>query len=295
MGGLCDGLCTVPFIAHLVKALPDNCSLAETLLSSSYTGFGSSSLGQDVSEIAECVSYFRNQRPDGNIILMGHSTGSQDVMHYLLSPGERPLIDGGIMQGSVSDREAMETFMIPELLYQSVKLAQQYVKEGKGNDVLPDHLTNTIFPAPVSAKRWLSLASPAPDHTGEDDYFSSDFDDKRLSETFGKLGEMKTPILILFGEKDQYVPNNVDRVQLVNKWKIHIKKGGGMLDEGSGVIPGMSHNVKELGAPLEDLTTRVSTFVANIEKQKFGDPSKQGSLHHCPWTGIQVSSSKQML
>ena len=41
------------------------------------------------------------------------------------------------------------------------------------------------MPAPVSAKRRLSLASPGPSHSGEDDFFSSDLDDERLATTFG--------------------------------------------------------------------------------------------------------------
>lgn len=272
----------MPFVPHLAKSLPDDYSLVETLISSSYLGFGSSSLGQDVSELAECVSHFRNQRPGGKIVLMGHSTGSQDVMHYLLAPSDRPKIDGGIMQGCVSDREAMETYMMPEMLYQSVKLAQRYVKEGKENDVLPDHLTNTIFPAPISAKRWLSLASPAPDHAGEDDYFSSDFDDERLSKTFGKLGKSKTPVSILFGEKDQYIPEKVDKMKLVDRWKGHIRKGDGIVDAEAGVVPGMSHTVKELGAPLEDMTGRIVRFLSRIDQIASSDMSKDSTVQHCP-------------
>ena len=235
-----------------------------------------------MTELAECISYFRNLRPGGKVVLMGNSTGSQDIMHYLLSPGEqeRPKIDGGIMQGCVSDREVLSMFMLPELLYQSVKMAQRYVAEGKGNDILPDRLTNSVFWTPISAKRWLSLTSPAPEHAGEDDYFSSDFGEERLSTTFGKLGGTKTPICILYGEKDQYVPENVDKVQLVDRWKSHIRRGGGIVDEGSGVVPGMSHSVKELGPPMEDMIGRVVKFLSRIEKDT------ESKVQQCPRTGI---------
>ena len=213
---------------------------------------------------------------------MGHSTGSQDVMHYLLSPGERPKIDGGIMQSGVSDREAIVTYMIPELLNQSVRVAQRYVREGRENDILPDNLTNTIFPAPISAKRWLSLASPAPEHAGEDDYFSSDFDDERLRRTFGRLGGTKTPVCILYGEKDQYVPESVDKAGLVERWENHIRKGGGVVDEGSGLVPGMSHTAKELGAPTEDMIARVVKFLVRIENDSTVKGSKKNMVQHCP-------------
>lgn len=53
---------------------------------------------------------------------MGHSTGSQDILHYLYRPNphtsalafdpslqhvKRPVLDGAIMQAPVSDREAV--------------------------------------------------------------------------------------------------------------------------------------------------------------------------------------------
>lgn len=213
---------------------------------------------------------------------MGHSTGSQDIMHYLLAAGERPRIDGGIMQGGISDREAIDMLMIPELREESVRVARQYVRERRENDMLPDRLTSTMFPASISAKRWLSLVSPGPEHAGEDDYFSSDLNDERLRKTFGRLGEKKTPIFILYGENDPYVPPEVNKVDLVEKWKGHIRKGGGLVDEGSGVIPGMSHSVKEMGASLDGMTGRVVGFLTKIEDESIGEGSKESTVKHCP-------------
>lgn len=213
---------------------------------------------------------------------MGHSTGSQDVMHYLISPGERPRIDGGIMQSGVSDREGFEMFMTPALLSESVRVAQQYVREKRENDVLPGYLTNTILTASISAKRWLSLVSPGPEHAGEDDYFSSDFDDERLRRTFGKLGSTKTPICILFGEKDSFVPETVNRMELVGKWERYVREGGGVVGEGSGVVPDMSHTVKELGAPLDDMIGRISRFLVEIEEDSIGEQRKQSTVQHGP-------------
>ena len=84
----------------------------------------------------------------------------------------------------------------PADLNKGVELAQRYVREGKENDVLPNEATGMLFPAPMSAKRYLSLISPGPEHAGEDDYFSSDFDDERLKGTFGKVGRTGTPMLV---------------------------------------------------------------------------------------------------
>jgi hypothetical protein len=72
----------------IAKSLPADWTIAEVLLSSSYRGWGTSSLQKDVKELAECVGYFSSLRPGREIVLMGHSTGCQDVMEYVVGKGE---------------------------------------------------------------------------------------------------------------------------------------------------------------------------------------------------------------
>lgn len=72
----------------IAKALDPNWAIAEVLLSSSYRGWGTSSLQKDATEIAQCVQYFQSLRPEQKIVLMGHSTGCQDVMEYVVGKGE---------------------------------------------------------------------------------------------------------------------------------------------------------------------------------------------------------------
>ena len=266
IGGLSDGLLTNPYIPSLAKALPDSYSLVEILLSSSYEGWGTSSLDVDVQEIAQCVEYFQNLRPEGKIVLLGHSTGCQDVMHYLVSDGKRPKIDGGIMQGGISDREAMTAWMPSQEYDRSIKVAKEYIDDGRGDDCLPGKITGGIFPGMVSANRWMSLASPGPEHAGQDDYFSSDFEDDRLQMTFGKAGSTGTPLSILFGEADPHVPEWVNKHELVGKWIRCIKEGGGVVDEDAGVIKGATHTLREGGEPLEELKQRILGFLGRIEK-----------------------------
>ncbi|KAK4690232.1 hypothetical protein P7C71_g6507, partial [Lecanoromycetidae sp. Uapishka_2] len=186
LGGLSDGLLTVPFVPPIVEALPSSWRLVEPILSSAYHQWGFASLGQDIVEIAVLVEYFRTLRK-GKIVLLGHSTGSQQIMHYLLSLPPSPKIDGATMQGSISDREAMVAELAPSIYSSTCALAQTLVDEGRGSDILPATATVSMFmSAPVSANRWLSLASP--DHAGEDDYFSSDLPDETLERTFGFIG-----------------------------------------------------------------------------------------------------------
>lgn len=267
IGGLGDGLLTVPYLTVLAAALPLSYSLAQILLSSSYGGWGSSSLTIDVREIAQCVEYFRKLRPGGKIVLMGHSTGSQDVIHYLVSDGRRPPVDGGILQAAVSDRESLASIVSPDDFERGIKLAREYITDGRGKDILPSSITCFIYSSPVSANRFISLASPGPDHAGEDDYFSSDFDDARIKRTFGKAGSTGTRLSILLGDNDSSIPDDVDKAVLLEKWTRHIREGGGTVDEDAGIIPGASHTLREGGEPTEDLKRRVLGFIDRLEQR----------------------------
>lgn len=230
-------------------------------------------------EVEDLVRYFGGGGGEGEgkrrnkVVLMGHSTGCQVIMHYFLSPppprqgeaggggdGEqRPKIEGGIMQGGVSDREAIAMMMEDEESEGVCRLARSYMEEGRGEDVLPSRYTKELFDtAPVSARRWLSLAS----HGGEDDYFSSDFGEKRLGEVFGGLGRVGARLAFLFGGEDQYVAAGVDREGMVKTWERHVRDNGGLVDEKSGILKGASHNLKEGGAVVEDMVNRVTAFLA---------------------------------
>ncbi|KAL2046255.1 hypothetical protein N7G274_001702 [Stereocaulon virgatum] len=266
LGGLFDGLLTVPFVPTLVRATSSNWTLTEPVLSSAYRQWGFSSLGEDVAEITILVEYFRKLRPKGRIVLLGHSTGSQQVMHYLLTKPTLPKIDGAIFQASASDREVMTMFLQPSVYDSGCALAQSYVNEGREDDILPFGVTKSLFmSAPVSAKRFLSLASPGPLHAGEDDYFSSDLEDGRLENTFGVIGKTKTRLCFLFSGSDEYVPDTVDRVKMVQRWHEHARRGGGVIDESSGVVSGATHTLKEGGMGLEDLVKRVVKFLGKLD------------------------------
>lgn len=273
IGGLGDGLLTTPYTKVLAEALPSNWSFVQPLIYASYMGWGTSNLKRDAKEIGRCVEYFKNLRPSAKIVLMGHSTGSQDCMEYLVGEekGDRPGIQGVIFQAGVSDREGMVDAM-GDKYESSCKVAQQWVDEGRGDDVLPLSVTTKVFVTPSSASRWLSLASP--DKNGADDYFSSDLPMEKLEATFGKLPK-ETPLLILFGGADGAVPKFVDRKALVAKWHGVVKSGGGMVDEdNSGVVPGASHNLAgDQEYVVQDLIGRVKRYLDKIERGTFSKPA----------------------
>ncbi|KAL6236927.1 hypothetical protein BDW75DRAFT_99171 [Aspergillus navahoensis] len=276
IGGLTDGLYTVPYVQELAKALESTeWSLFHLHLSSSYGGWGIGSLDRDVEEIGQCVEYVRNLKQkitsDSKVVIMGHSTGSQDVLHYLYSanppphnPGidgvsglMRPAVDGAIMQAPVSDREALLQCAkeSPEAREAYEKLVA-FAREQPAREICPIELSGLVGldpVTPVSARRFWSLASPeSPENPSEDDLFSSDLTDESLGETFGQIaarGLLRTTLVALYSGNDEYTPSWVDKNALLERWKCATDAGGEKKwdDEASGIIPGASHNVRNEG------------------------------------------------
>jgi len=254
-------LLTVQYPSTIAPALPQGWSLAEVLLSSSYNGFGTASLKTDVSELSKCVSYFRQIGKTGKIVLMGHSTGCQDVLEYLVGSGasDRAKINGGILQGGVSDREALAE-MSPNL-EQTVEEVRKLVEEGKGEDALGMKFTQGIYGvAPVTARRFLSLASRG----GDDDYFSSDLPDEALQKSLGSLPQ-DIGLCILVSGSDAYIPEKVDKEALLERWLGFARRSGAKVDGNSVVVEGASHSLN--GDPeevVQRLVKRVVGFLTNL-------------------------------
>ncbi|KAJ5293981.1 hypothetical protein PENANT_c009G10956 [Penicillium antarcticum] len=296
VGGLTDGFCTVPYVSKLAKALENTeWSVFSVLLSSSYGGWGVGSLDRDVEELGHCVRFIRDLKASrqpgptassAKIAIMGHSTGSQDVLHYLYSPNptsqaplRRPELDGAILQAPASDREGLQAIIaessnpdeLKKVYNDLVDFSKQNLSTKDNIDnVLPMHLTSRLsYPAdtPLSARRFLSLVSPeSPEHPSEDDLFSSDLSDERLQETFGKIGtqgNIQSKLLFLYSGNDEYCPHWVDKQKLLQRWQQATEAGGGSWDtENSGVIVGASHNVK--GEGQQELIDRVLRYLHSI-------------------------------
>jgi hypothetical protein len=311
IGGLCDGLYTVPYLQDLAKALePTEWSLFSIVLSSSYMQWGMGRIGKDVEEIGKCVEHvtkYKESTRTGDaepvkVAIMGHSTGSQDVLSYLYLPNPlpvdpvfdvgllhttRPTVNGAILQAAVSDREVVseshsngdadaQAAERRATYIQLVDMAKRvtYADENTQDVLLPLSLTSKLgFPAtPLSARRFLSLVSPdSPENPQEDDLFSSDLTEKRLQETFGMISTraiLQTRLLVLYSGADQFAPPWVDKEKLLQRWRAATDKSIEKVwdDEYSGVVPGASH---ALGGPEEsdarrDLVTRVVDYLTRI-------------------------------
>ncbi|KAL3455655.1 hypothetical protein BJX64DRAFT_271954 [Aspergillus heterothallicus] len=206
IGGLGDGLGTVEYVSDIVAALDSTeWSLFSPILSSSYDGWGMGGLAQDVREMALCVEYIlgykrRSGHAGTRIVVMGHSTGSQDVMQYISAPnplhGElrshcsaksslaksscfsaqdrgftprtttvtRPRVDGAIIQAPVSDREAIRWVLREGNKRHSPEELQKWfaeaVKRAQKHTFEDYHSLDTIVPLPATASLGFPASTP---------------------------------------------------------------------------------------------------------------------------------------
>ncbi|KAM7205047.1 Protein of unknown function (DUF1749) domain containing protein [Rhypophila sp. PSN 637] len=282
IGGLGDGPSTVPYIRHIVRNLiyarlqPPSSSetsqarslrlrpwtVFEVRLSSAFSGWGNSSLSQDVNEIAAVVRYLRSTLNKRTVVLMGHSTGCQDCVAYLrrwslTRPAEIPVVGGVILQGPVSDREAIAMTMAPEDMQMSIDVARRMIDEGKDKEYMPKNLLPAdMRDTPVTAYRFHSLTS----RLGDDDFFSSDFTDAETRDIWNPLTK---PVLIVPSEKDEFVPETVNVQGLMDKWRRSCRPG--VYSDLSGLIPEANHRVDNEEGKMW-LVERVLNFLGQLEE-----------------------------
>ncbi|KAK4157145.1 hypothetical protein C8A00DRAFT_40507 [Chaetomidium leptoderma] len=264
IGGLGDGPHTIPYARHLATHLANipssNYTVFEARLSSAFTAFGYGSLAQDVRELADLVRFLRSGLGVRRVVLLGHSTGCQDCLAYAASAAtteKEEKVDGYVLQGPVSDREAIGMGEEEEgEVQRALRVGEGMVGMGKGGEVMATEvLPKGWRGSPVTAGRWCSLAGVG----GDDDYFSSDLPDEKLKAIWGTL---KQPVLILPSEKDEWVPAGFDVMGLVERWKSFCKPG--IASELSGLIPDANHRVDN-DAGQQWLADRVARFLAEIE------------------------------
>ncbi|KAK1681377.1 hypothetical protein QYE76_042225 [Lolium multiflorum] len=207
IGGLTDGLLATDYLEPLSVALEvEKWSLVQPLLSSSYIGYGISSLEQDALELDQLISYLINKENSEGVILLGHSTGCQDIVHYMRTNFAcSKAVSGVILQAPVSDREYRAT--LPETA-EMIDLAAKMISEGRGMDLMPREANSD---APITAYRFHSLCA----YMGDDDMFSSDLSEDQLRQ---RLGHMSiTQCQVIFSMGDEYVPEYVDKEALIDR------------------------------------------------------------------------------
>ncbi|EUC29370.1 hypothetical protein COCCADRAFT_29534 [Bipolaris zeicola 26-R-13] len=210
-------------------------SVFEFRMRSSYTGFGYSSLENDVKDLAALVAYLKGEYVGKEkVVVMGSSTGCQAIMTYATTLPAPPPVDGYIMQALTSDRETASLLMSPEFLHTSLQHAEDLIGKGKEMQIMPPDLIPSIFSSPISAYRWHSLVSVG----GDDDFFSSDLPASTIESLFGRLDK---PTLIIVSGKDEMVPPAVDKEALLKKWVDAMPTG--LASDQSGVLPDADHEL----------------------------------------------------
>ncbi|KAH3680194.1 hypothetical protein WICPIJ_008355 [Wickerhamomyces pijperi] len=255
IGGLTDGLLTVPYITELNKHLPSQWSIFQIIFSSSYIGWGTGSLDRDVKEVGLLVTYLKEKLGKEKVIIMGHSTGCQDSIHYALKQfTDIKAVNGIILQAPVSDREAItDRTSIEELTELNREVKEIYESQGKDR-VLPKKFSDIFFGAPISAYRWLSLA----DHNGDDDYFSTDLPDERLASTFGSLNGLK--LLVLYSGSDEFAKKGGDKNALIKRWEEFTSAE--VWSKQSKVVKNGTHNLMGCGEePVNIMVESVVNFI----------------------------------
>ncbi|KAF5204552.1 hypothetical protein FRX31_005856 [Thalictrum thalictroides] len=207
IGGLTDGFLATEYLEPLSVALDnEKWSLVQFLLSSSYIGYGTSSLKQDAMELDQLISYLINKEDSEGVVLVGHSTGCQVIVHYMgTNAACSRAVRGAVLQAPVSDREYKAT--LPETAAM-IDLASSMISEGRGMDLMPREADPG---APMTAYRYHSLCS----YMGDDDMFSSDLSDDQLRMRLGHMST--TPCQVIFSMADEYVPEYVDKKALVER------------------------------------------------------------------------------
>lgn len=207
IGGLTDGLLATEYLEPLSIALVnEKWSLVQPLLTSSYIGYGTSSLEQDALELDQLIGYLINKENSEGVVLLGHSTGCQDIVHYMRSNLAYSIaVRGAILQAPVSDREYRAT--LPETA-EMIDLALNMIHEGRAMELMPMKANPD---APITAYRFHSLCA----YMGDDDMFSSDLSEDQLRMRLGHMSN--TPCQVIFSMADEYVPDYVDKKALVGR------------------------------------------------------------------------------
>ncbi|ATY67430.1 hypothetical protein A9K55_000059 [Cordyceps militaris] len=255
IGGLFDGPHTVPYTRTVIKFVEEakdlDYSIFEIRMRSSFTGFGTSSLKKDVEDISALVKYLRSIGRE-KVVLFGHSTGCQDCMEYAdYEKHASSPVDGFIIQAPVSDREALKKDFpnYQELL----DVSEQMIADGQEREYVSAKLIPAGFNVPITAYRLHSLLAKG----GDDDYFSSDFDEATRNRFWGRFTK---PVLVLHSEEDEYVPAHVNQDALRKLYHA----ASPLVSPLSGSIPDATHAVANT-AGREWLAKTVVKFLQTLE------------------------------
>lgn len=174
----------------------------------SQPNFGLFTIDDDVEDLHRLLKSM-----DGCVVLVGNSTGCQDILHYLKRAGKGN-VKLAVLQGAVSDVEYEEHInnLLGEMIDEVRSMDSQavfYYRDGY-----------------ITAKRFLDLFS----RRAKEDMFSSYLEDN----FFKSLNSTGIDILFVISGKDEYAIKNIEaKLGLVENSRIKIIPNGKhvLLDE----------------------------------------------------------------
>lgn len=177
----------------------------------SFTGGAAHEVFTDCVDDIEGAVQFATSQGAKQIILVGHSTGSQKSIYYLISStshsrgGKQSRSSDGIIKGVVllsplSDFAGIIKHTPVEDYKNLLKISEALVMQGTPHQLLP----TTIWPALADAQRFLSLATPM----SEEAIFS--YYDPNKESIFSSIN---TPTLILLGDADEYRDRPIKKIK----------------------------------------------------------------------------------
>lgn len=159
----------------------------------------------------------------------------------------------------VSDREFIVKFTNKTSYLTSLSFCESWIRDGRGAEIIPAEMRPGFEDTPVCAARWHSLAAQSDAQgmpKGAEDFFSSDLSDAALAETFGRL-PAEVPLAVLYSEKDEFVPEYVDKEALVRRWGEVVEAHGGRFH--GVVVKGANHSLDDVSAEV------VERFVGELK------------------------------
>lgn len=213
-------------------------------------GYRSETIGSVYEKFEDCIydlegaTRFISEKIMCDVILCGISTGANKVVYYC-SKTKNKNIKGIVLLSPVSDIEAFQNDF-GKNFQKEVKNAQNQVKNGSGDQLMPK--VDKSFP--FTYRRFYSLVNTeAPENTFP-------YIDKEPQ--FKALGRIKAPILIIYGQNDEYM--RFDKKHAIEIFTANAKKAYSIQGK---IIRGAGHSFGEYE---EELADKVKLWINSLKK-----------------------------
>jgi pimeloyl-ACP methyl ester carboxylesterase len=190
-------------------------------------------------DIQAAVDFLKEKGVE-QVYLVGHSTGCQKSVYHLAQSDKSNQVDGVILICPMSDYAYAVKNEDPNKLNEAIRIAQEMVKKGKQNSLIP----SDIWQRTLDAQRFLSLYTA--------DSIEEIFTYGQANKTPELLQKVKQPKLILLADKDEYSDRPI--IELAEWFKLNANNSSVKL------IKDSVHSLTDKG---EDVVALISDWLQN--------------------------------